>query len=162
MSTLDQKKKLALVSALLYSELIIDKKKKRKKRLVWQKKWLSDRNIYSNLQLLKELRTNEPDDYKNYLRMDANTFDDLLGRLKKYLQKQDTTMRQSIPPNERLIATLRFLATGRSYEDLKFSTGISAQALGYIIPETCRVIYEVLKEEYLKVSVIIKQVFLSQ
>lgn len=63
-------------------------------------------------------------------------------------------MRESIPPEERLIATLRFLATGRCYEDLKFSTAISAQALGYIIPETCMVLFEVLRADYLKVSII--------
>ncbi|VEN34344.1 unnamed protein product [Callosobruchus maculatus] len=34
-------------------------------------------------------------------------------------------MRQSISPQERLTATLRFLAAGRSYEDLKFSVAIS-------------------------------------
>ncbi|VEN57307.1 unnamed protein product [Callosobruchus maculatus] len=45
-------------------------------------------------------------------------------------------MRQSISPHERLTATLRFLATGRSYEDLKFSVAISPQALRQIIPET--------------------------
>ncbi|KAL5246315.1 hypothetical protein ACI65C_013723 [Semiaphis heraclei] len=44
----------------------------------------------------------------------------------------------------------RLLATGRSYEDLKFNTGIAAQTLGYIIPETCRVIYEVLQDTYMK------------
>ncbi|KAF6204028.1 hypothetical protein GE061_002367 [Apolygus lucorum] len=42
--------------------------------------------------------------------------------LRPFLTKQDTTMRQSIPAEERLIATLRFLATGRCYEDLKYST----------------------------------------
>ncbi|VEN44318.1 unnamed protein product [Callosobruchus maculatus] len=45
-------------------------------------------------------------------------------------------MRQSISPHERLTATLRFLATGRSYEDLEFSVAISPQALGQVIPET--------------------------
>ncbi|VEN60267.1 unnamed protein product [Callosobruchus maculatus] len=45
-------------------------------------------------------------------------------------------MKRSISPHERLAATLRFLATGRSYEDLKFSVAISPQALGQIIPET--------------------------
>lgn len=44
------------------------------------------------------------------------------------------------------------MATGRNYEDLKFSTIISPQALGKIIPETCAAIYSVLREEYLKVS----------
>jgi hypothetical protein len=44
-------------------------------------------------------------------------------------------MRNSIIAEERLTATLRYLATGNSYEDLKFSTGISPQSLGKIIPE---------------------------
>lgn len=60
-------------------------------------------------------------------------------------------MRQAIPPEERLIATLRFLATGRSYKDLKYSIGIAAQTLGYLIPETCKVIYDILKKDCLKV-----------
>ncbi|CAG9837948.1 unnamed protein product [Diabrotica balteata] len=59
-------------------------------------------------------------------------------------------MRPAISPHKRLSATLRFLATGRNYEDLKFSTIISPQALGKIIPETCGAIYSVLREEYLK------------
>ena len=55
-------------------------------------------------------------------------------------------MRRAITSHERLSVTLRFLATGRSYEDLKFSAAISPQALGVIIPETCTAIYEVLKK----------------
>ncbi|KAL4156128.1 hypothetical protein QTP88_000163 [Uroleucon formosanum] len=56
-----------------------------------------------------------------------------------------TIMRQAIPAEERLIAT------GKSYEDLKFSTGIAAQTLGSIIPETCKAIYEILQDTYMKV-----------
>jgi hypothetical protein len=61
-------------------------------------------------------------------------------------------MRKSISAEERLAATLRFLATGRSFEDLKFSTGISTASLSKLIPETCKAIYEVLRMEYLKVG----------
>ena len=61
-------------------------------------------------------------------------------------------MGQAVTPHERLTATLRYLATGRSYEDLKFSTIMSPQALGKTIPENCRAIYKVLKE-YCKVRV---------
>ncbi|KAJ8965637.1 hypothetical protein NQ314_003987 [Rhamnusium bicolor] len=60
-------------------------------------------------------------------------------------------MRSAISAHERLTVTLRFLATGRSYEDLKFSTRISPQALSYIIPETCNAIHDVL-QSYIKVS----------
>lgn len=66
-------------------------------------------------------------------------------------------MRDSIPAAERLIATLSFLATGLSYERLKFQTGLVAQTLGYIIPETCQVIVNTLIKEYMKVSIRYKQ-----
>ena len=60
--------------------------------------------------------------------------------------------RWSSNTEERLSATLRYLTTGKSYDDLKFSTAISSQLLGKIIPEVCTAIYEELKEEYLKVK----------
>ncbi|CAH2005460.1 unnamed protein product [Acanthoscelides obtectus] len=82
--------------------------------------------------------------------MDENTFNLLLNLVGYHLQKQNTVMRQAISAEERLIATLRFLATGRSYEDLKYFTCIAAQTLGQLIPETCQVIYNVLKEKYMK------------
>jgi hypothetical protein len=60
-------------------------------------------------------------------------------------------MRRAIT-HERLRVTVRFLATGRSYEDLEFSAAISPQALEVIIPETRAALYEVLKKDCLKVS----------
>jgi predicted protein tyrosine phosphatase len=50
----------------------------------------------------------------------------------KRTRKKDTNMRRAITPNERLTATLRYLllATGRTLQDLTFSTLISPQAMG--------------------------------
>lgn len=144
-----EKRKLAVACLGIASEVVF---KKKKKRSVWSKKWLVNRSLYSDINLLRELRTNEPNDFKNYPRMGADTFYELLALISPYIKKQDTIMREGIPPEERLMVTMRFLATGRSYECLKFSTAISPQAIGRIIPETCKVIYEVLKEQYLKVS----------
>jgi len=59
-------------------------------------------------------------------------------------------MREAIPANERLIATLYSLATGISYERMQFVVGIAAQTLGQIIPETCATIFNRLKSEYLR------------
>jgi len=61
-------------------------------------------------------------------------------------------MRRAITPHAQFSVTLRFLATGRSYEDLKFSAAISPKALGVIIPENFAAISEALKKDYLKVS----------
>lgn len=129
-------------------------KTKTKKRSRWTKDWLKKRGIYSHINLLEELRL-EPRDWMNYLRMDATTYEELLNYVGPIIKKEDTVMRAAITQHERLTATLRFLATGRSFEDLKFSVIISPQALSKIIPETCRAIISVLKDQYLKVSNII-------
>lgn len=85
--------------------------------------------------------------------MDGEDFDYLLKIVGPMIKKQDSIiMRESISPEERLVATLRFLATGRSNEDLKFSTRISAPSLSRIIPETCLAIYERLRAECMKVN----------
>ena len=82
-------------------------------------------------------------------RMNESTYLTLLPMVSPLIQKENTMMRQAVTPHKRLTATLRFLATGRNYDDLKFSTIMSPQALGKIIPETCRAIYKVLKEYYM-------------
>ncbi|KAK4884613.1 hypothetical protein RN001_000884 [Aquatica leii] len=115
-------------------------KKKHKKRTWWCKNWLLKRHTYSYVYLLEKLRL-YPEDWRNYLPMDESTYVELLSTITPIIQKQNTVMRSSITPHERLSATLRYLATGRSYKDLKFSTVISPQTLSRIIPKTGAAIY---------------------
>lgn len=71
--------------------------------------------------------------------MDELTYRNPVELVAPMVQRSNTVMREAISPNERLSATLRFLATGRSYEDLKFFTCISKPALSLIVPESCGV-----------------------
>ncbi|XP_045489739.1 uncharacterized protein LOC123690374 [Pieris rapae] len=114
------------------------------------KDWLKQRNTFTHTNLLSELSL-EPTDWRNFLRMDEQTYFKLLGLVTPIIKKNDTNMRQAITAHERLCATLRFLASGTTYENLKFETAISAQCLGTIIPETCKAIITVLKS-YMKVN----------
>ena len=75
------------------------------------------------------------EDVHTFLRMDENSYLELLDLVRPRIEKQSTVLRSPIDPHQRLMATLRYLATGASYQDLKFSTRISAQALSNIIPE---------------------------
>lgn len=77
--------------------------------------------------------------------MDATTYGERLSRITPPIQKKNTIMRDAITPSERLSATLRFLASGQSYEDLKLLTHISVQCLGKLILETCEAIVVALK-----------------
>ncbi|CAI6373664.1 unnamed protein product [Macrosiphum euphorbiae] len=115
----------------------------------WSENWLLKRQQFSHVNLISEL-SGEPDDFRNYLRMDEETYSLLLSLVSDTIQKQNTVMRNFISPHERLTATLRFLATGRSCTDLQYSTIISKPALSKIIPETCDAIYSALKDTYLK------------
>ncbi|KAJ8894960.1 hypothetical protein PR048_000268 [Dryococelus australis] len=63
-------------------------------------------------------------------------------RKKKKKKKNDTRMRKAITPNEILMATLRYLATGRTFEDLEFSCRKAPLTLGKIIPDTCEAIFK--------------------
>ncbi|RVE41949.1 hypothetical protein evm_013389 [Chilo suppressalis] len=135
--------------AVLGLLLVLKNKNKLIKRKEWCKKWLKKRKVYSHVNLLTELKI-VPKDWHNYLRMNEEIYLNLLSLVSPLITKKDTVMRNAITPHERLTATLRFLATGRSYEDLKFSTIISPQALSSIIPDTCEAIYKVLCPDFLK------------
>ena len=80
----------------------------------------------------------------------------LIAKVKPLIAKQDTVMLNAITPEARIAATLRFLATGRSFEYLKFATIISPQPLGKIILETCNSMHEALKHDYLEVRKLYK------
>jgi hypothetical protein len=49
-------------------------------------------------------------------------------------------MRDSLSVEERLALTLRFLATGRALEDMKFSVTISPSAISQAVFEKCEVL----------------------
>jgi hypothetical protein len=46
--------------------------------------------------------------------MDYATFQELLTLIKPHTERENTVMRDAISAEERLVATLRFLAIGRS------------------------------------------------
>ena len=93
----------------------------------------------------------QPEDWRNYMRMIESTYVELLEMVKPFIIREDTYMRKSISPHKRLSATLRCLATGRCIKDLNYSVRIEVSTLSEIIPETCKVIFNVLQTHFLKI-----------
>lgn len=92
------------------------RKRLQKKRSCWVKDWIQRRSEHGAMEnLLRELQAGDELFYKNFLRLSARDFDYLLQKVSPVIQKQDTLMRKSIPAEERLALTLRFLATGKLY-----------------------------------------------
>ncbi|CAH2013443.1 unnamed protein product [Acanthoscelides obtectus] len=103
--------------ALAVGKIILLESEKKEKR-VWVKEWLQKREQFTHLRLLKCIQSCEPLDVINYLRMDYEAFQELLMLVKPLIKKKNTLFREAVSVEERLLATLRFLATGRSYEEV--------------------------------------------
>ena len=92
---------------------------------MWVKPWVSRRDVLGIHQnLLKELRVEDTSCYKNYLRMDDATFQLVVSKVAPFIARKNTHLRNCISVEDRVLATLRFLATGESYSSLKYSTRI--------------------------------------
>ena len=89
-------KKIALCSMII---AVLCEEEEEMTRREWCKDWLHKRNERgSHATIFQELRTGYESDFTNYMRMDPNTFYDLLEKLQPFITKQDTCMRESISP----------------------------------------------------------------
>ncbi|CAI6371180.1 unnamed protein product [Macrosiphum euphorbiae] len=78
------------------------RKQKKKRTRRWSKEWFKLRSRFTHENLLNVLRDTEPEDYKNFLRMDQEGFETLLELVRPKIEKQDTIMRKAIPASQRL------------------------------------------------------------
>lgn len=72
----------------------------------------------------------------------------LLGKVFPLIQKKEqppptNAARATIQPDERLVVTLRCLATGETYHSLEYSFRISRQTISSIVSEASRALYKV-------------------
>ena len=82
--------------------------------------------------------------------MSKERFDHLYSLLEEKIGKRDTRFRTSIPARQRLVVTLRYLATGSSQQTLSYSFRLGRMTVSNIIKDVCDAIYDVLSPIYLK------------
>ncbi|CAH2101085.1 unnamed protein product [Euphydryas editha] len=66
----------------------------------------------------------------------VKTFDELLSLISLSLYKKDTNCRRAVQPKERLMITLRYLATGKSFSTLSEDFLMGKSTISTIISET--------------------------
>lgn len=96
--------------------------------------------------LLTDLRMEDASGFKNFTRMSATDFEFLLNLIGARLTRQDTNYRKCITVTEKLAVTLRFLATGDSFQSLMYLFRISKQSISKFVPETCQALTDALKD----------------
>lgn len=142
-----KKKKLLLLCLMMLD----DEEYKYVERRCWTRQWVSrreERGAYNTI--FKELAIEDSCGFAEYMRMPHHKFIELLSIIGPLVQKQDTPMRMSIPPGERLALTLRYLATGESFQSLSFQFRIGRTTIGEIVMQVCTAMLNTLKETYLK------------
>nr|CAI5820940.1 unnamed protein product [Callosobruchus analis] len=82
--------------------------------------------------------------------MSAATFDYICKATEPECSHQVTNFCKPIPVEERLLVTLRFLATGLACRQLAFKFRISKSAVARIMIEVCLAIWKTLKEKHMK------------
>lgn len=140
---------------LAAAAFVVLSKKKRKQKKCWVRPYLQERTQGGGTSLVASLITDDQltcgGHLKNFLRMSSSDFEVLLCKIGPIITKEDTNWRRAIPAKERLLVTLRFLATGDSYHSMMYLFKISKQAISLIIPEVCVALNQVLGNE-VKVS----------
>ena len=78
---------------------------------------------------------NDPQEFKERLRVTPHQFDELLSRIEDKIRKKDTKLRPAISASRRLLLTLKYLASGSDFKSLSEAFRISTSQVGQIIPE---------------------------
>lgn len=147
---------MALALSALGLLLVEEEKKKRmrkirRKRTKWVKPWILQRQAQGAFpNLCRQLELQETCDFKNFARLFPTQFHMLKELITPIIQRKNTNYRDCISVGERLMITLRFLATGESFKSLSYQFRVGMSTIQQFVPETCAAIYHALKEKYLK------------
>lgn len=101
--------------ATVCCEIINNDSNKAKETKMWMHPWRHSREDKGAAYALipELLRFNDYFHYNNFMRMNELQFNFLLQLVSPFIQKQNTKFRKCIPPKERLIIAIRYLATGK-------------------------------------------------
>lgn len=139
-----KKKKIAILM-LVHHHLTRPKKRE---------KWVNDLFLERDRvgffkSLIPKLLSNEQYNLKRFLRVDKVVLGYLVASLRPCLEKH-SNFREPISVEEKVIITLRYLATGESFESLQYQFLVAANTISGIVRDTCRAIVNEIGPIHLK------------
>ena len=129
-----------------------DEKPTRGKTREWVKR--REQSGYFN-NIVKELKVEDRLGFREMFRMDVGDFEFILGKISHLISpRQMSNFGGHLPimPDERLALTLRYIATGESFQSLNFQFRISLNAVSYIIKGCCNALVDELVPVFVKTS----------
>ena len=129
---------------------ILRDRRRRKRRQMWTKAWLGpERRRQFGLydQLMVELRREDTAAFTNFMRMPPEMFDEMLVRVGPRITKLESNCRHPIHPGLKLAITLRHLASGAKYMDMRYGWRVPHNTISIIVREVCQAIIEEYADE---------------
>jgi hypothetical protein len=116
-------------------------KEKRRKRGRQCRNWIARReSLGTSNCLFRELSSGDPEDYRKYVTMSVEKFDELFRLVESYISKTNTVMKAAISARLKLEVTLRFLATRDSFSSFALLFRIPSCSISRFLPETLQLI----------------------
>ena len=117
------------------------------------RKWIrrrKERGYFTNI--IQELIVEDRHGFREMFRMDVGDFEFILSKISDLISpKERLGGTRPIESDERLALTLRYLATGESFQSLSFQYRISISAISYIVKGCCKAVVECLTPDFIKV-----------
>ena len=140
-----------LVTLVVLNELMDsdDEKHQRGKTRNWIKR-RHERGYFNNI--IQELRIEDRFGFREMFRMDVTDFVNILAKISDMISpKERLSGTNPVQADERLALTLRFLATGETFQSLSFQYRISLNAISCIVKSCCKAIVEQMASNFIKV-----------
>nr|XP_039261621.1 uncharacterized protein LOC120337796 [Styela clava] len=122
------------------------KKESQRSRRIWTHPINKKRSVYGSYHHVFHELSNDRLRFCSYSRMSLDCFNILVSKITPFVKKRrDTNSRKYIRVEERLVVTLRYLATGLSFRQMTFDFRMGETTIGKIVEEICEAILKVLK-----------------
>ncbi|XP_011705567.1 PREDICTED: uncharacterized protein LOC105460769, partial [Wasmannia auropunctata] len=135
---------------LLVAAMLLDRKKRKyKNRKYWVSNFLTQRDTNGAYNVTIPALLRDSDLFVNYCRLTRTQFEQLLVLIAPKIKKK-MFLREPIEPAQRLLLTLRYLASGDSMMSMKYQYYIAQPTISKIIVETCNELWDTLMPIVLK------------
>ncbi len=99
---------------------------------------------------MRELADEDPLLYQNFIRITETMFNEIVERVRPYIEKKTMFWRKPLNPGLRVAITLRFFAMGNSYKNLGYAFRVAPNTISLVVPETCSAIVAAFGDEFLQ------------
>ncbi len=117
-------------------------------RSCWVRPWISRRKEYGAFdQLMKELEREDVVSFSNFLRVSPQMYRKIVQLLTPTLASNHP---RALSPELKVAITLRYMATGNSYHDLRFMFRVAHNTISLVVHEVVNAIVDVMSEDYIQ------------